>query len=153
MVVFGWHRAFSIHIAALNSLTARKISWSFNVNEHGKFQFSAQIPIHIRWIRRWCQHNWCCKGRSSCNNQCVREIISLSCNFFCQFTTLVTASRSTRASDDKWGLRWLYSGGIGRFHPDGCLKFIDRKKDIVKPQHEWAWTSIFWTNPYPHSMD
>jgi long-chain acyl-CoA synthetase len=32
-------------------------------------------------------------------------------------------------------MRWFYSGDIGRFHPDGCLEIIDRKKDIVKLQH------------------
>jgi len=37
--------------------------------------------------------------------------------------------------DDEKGLRWFYSGDIGRFHPDGCLEIIDRKKDIVKLQH------------------
>ncbi|ERN08613.1 hypothetical protein AMTRI_Chr11g98750 [Amborella trichopoda] len=36
---------------------------------------------------------------------------------------------------DERGMRWFYSGDIGRFHPDGCLEIIDRKKDIVKLQH------------------
>eukprot|EP00249_Psilotum_nudum_P022167 c28401_g1_i2 orf=316-2415(+) len=36
---------------------------------------------------------------------------------------------------DERGLRWFYSGDIGKFHPDGCLEIIDRKKDIVKLQH------------------
>ncbi|KAL1349447.1 hypothetical protein AAHE18_07G157900 [Arachis hypogaea] len=36
---------------------------------------------------------------------------------------------------DEKGMRWFYSGDIGRFHSDGCLEIIDRKKDIVKLQH------------------
>lgn len=36
---------------------------------------------------------------------------------------------------DEKGMRWFYTGDIGRFHPDGCLEVIDRKKDIVKLQH------------------
>ncbi|AES59833.1 putative long-chain-fatty-acid--CoA ligase [Medicago truncatula] len=36
---------------------------------------------------------------------------------------------------DEKGMRWFYTGDIGRFHQDGCLEIVDRKKDIVKLQH------------------
>lgn len=36
---------------------------------------------------------------------------------------------------DDTGMRWFYTGDIGRIHPDGCVEVIDRKKDIVKLQH------------------
>ncbi|XP_054598926.2 long-chain-fatty-acid--CoA ligase 3a [Nothobranchius furzeri] len=37
-------------------------------------------------------------------------------------------------SVDENGQRWFYTGDIGEFHEDGCLKIIDRKKDLVKLQ-------------------
>ena len=33
------------------------------------------------------------------------------------------------------GVRWLASGDIGEIYPDGTIKVIDRKKDLVKLQH------------------
>jgi long-chain acyl-CoA synthetase len=51
------------------------------------------------------------------------------------FTICVTYIFIYLVKDDEKGMRWFYSGDIGRFHLDGCLEIIDRKKDIVKLQH------------------
>ncbi|XP_051009970.1 fatty acid CoA ligase Acsl3 [Acomys russatus] len=44
------------------------------------------------------------------------------------------AKTMTDFFEDENGQRWLCTGDIGEFDPDGCLKIIDRKKDLVKLQ-------------------
>ncbi|AQK39529.1 Long chain acyl-CoA synthetase 9 chloroplastic [Zea mays] len=61
-------------------------------------------------------------------------IKALNFNFFTLSVT-ITTHHIYYVKDDEKGMRWFYSGDIGRFHPDGCLEIIDRKKDIVKLQH------------------
>ncbi|KAH7971731.1 hypothetical protein HPB52_002388 [Rhipicephalus sanguineus] len=36
---------------------------------------------------------------------------------------------------EEGGVRWFYTGDVGEIFPNGTLKIIDRKKDIVKLQH------------------
>ena len=45
-------------------------------------------------------------------------------------------SELTRESyyEDKNGVRWFKTGDIGEFHPNGSIKLIDRKKDLIKLQ-------------------
>jgi long-chain acyl-CoA synthetase len=41
---------------------------------------------------------------------------------------------TTESFRDEEGLHWFYTGDIGEIHPDGSVKIIDRKKDLVKLQ-------------------
>lgn len=44
------------------------------------------------------------------------------------------AEKSREEFVEENGTRWFRSGDIGELHPDGCIKIIDRKKDLVKLQ-------------------
>jgi acyl-CoA synthetase (AMP-forming)/AMP-acid ligase II len=64
----------------------------------------------------------------------LRDIKIVCSLFFFIKTKLFTLAFFALKVDER-GIRWFYTGDVGRFHADGCLEIIDRKKDIVKLQH------------------
>ena len=61
----------------------------------------------------------------------LKNILRLQMNFFRYFLMEEKTKEDFYMED---GRRWFKSGDIGRLEPNGNLKIIDRKKDLVKLQ-------------------
>lgn len=87
-----------------------------------KAHFMICVPHHLCF----CSHNQTCfPQKPNVTHMMFYDLYS-----FVLILSLVFALKV-----DEKGMRWFYTGDIGRFHSDGCLEIIDRKKDIVKLQH------------------
>ncbi|XP_063061074.1 long-chain-fatty-acid--CoA ligase 3a [Engraulis encrasicolus] len=77
--------------------------------------------------------DWAEGGYRSTDKPCPRgEIVIGGPNVSAGYYKHTTLNRDFYT--DGTGQRWFCTGDIGEIHPDGCLKIIDRKKDLVKLQ-------------------
>lgn len=58
-------------------------------------------------------------------------VIGGSCVTAGYFNNQQLTDESFRTEENR---QWFYTGDIGEIHPDGSIKIIDRKKDLVKLQ-------------------
>uniref|UniRef100_A0A4W3JKK1 long-chain-fatty-acid--CoA ligase n=2 Tax=Callorhinchus milii TaxID=7868 RepID=A0A4W3JKK1_CALMI len=101
-----------------------------DVNDYSTGRVGAPLPCSEIQLKNWEEGGYTVYDRPNPRGEIIIGGPNVSKGYFKNVT-----KTHEDYFVDKAGQWWFSTGDIGEFYPDGCLKVIDRKKDLVKLQY------------------